>query len=84
MLVVWWGRRIDVEEMSIGHFFSPNEGADRSYRLMVARETFTLFGVPVRNLGPRGEYLQCDYCGATYEPGEVQAARPTSVLKSQR
>jgi hypothetical protein len=58
-----------------GEFFCPNEQGTRRYRLLQLRRWFTLFFIPLIPLGQQGEWVECDGCGTTYDPGVV-AQRP--------
>ena len=60
------GRQIMSTTISTGRFFCADEEADRSYRLVEARQFLILLSIPVRDLGVVSEYVQCTSCASTY------------------
>lgn len=55
-----------------GTFFCPNDGGERRYRHVAARRWLTLFFLPLIPLGTQGEWVQCQSCGAMYDPDVVR------------
>jgi hypothetical protein len=51
-----------------GTFFCPEESGDRQYAHVVMKRAATVFFVPIANVSDIGEYVECQRCGATYEP----------------
>jgi hypothetical protein len=64
-----------MKSIDSGQFFCPNEQGTRHYQHLQQRRWFTLFFIPLIPLGQAGEWLQCQSCGATYDPGILQQWR---------
>lgn len=61
-----------IKALEAGQFFCPNEQGTRGYQHLEQRRWFTLFFIPLIPLGGRGEWVQCQSCGATYDVGVLQ------------
>lgn len=61
-----------LKALTSGEFFCPNEQGPRQYQHLQQRRWFTLFFIPLIPLGGQGEWVQCQSCGATYDPGVLQ------------
>lgn len=78
-MILIWGFKALFKTIESGTFFCPNEGGDRGYRRRQARKWFTFFWIPIIPLKVLGEQIECDSCGATYDPGVLELPTTTHI-----
>lgn len=78
MFFIVWGFRARYRTLSMGTFYCPHEGGDRSYHHQEARKWFTFFWIPIIPLSVLGEFVECASCGRTYD--EVVLTMPTTGM----
>jgi hypothetical protein len=68
MLFIVFGSRVKHKELGEGEFFCPRCQATRHYKHKKAQRYFALYFVPLVPMGQLGEYVECQTCGAAFEP----------------
>ena len=75
------GTKVEENQVGSGTFNCPNEGSKQPYRHVRLEKKATAFFMPVATMSDLGEYVECQSCGATYEP-EVLTIRTQEDLDS--
>ena len=62
------GTKVEESQVGSGTFNCPNEGSKQLYTHVRLEKKATAFFMPVATISDLGEYVECQSCGATYEP----------------
>lgn len=77
MIIFGWRSRARI--VSSGSFICPRCGDKRWYSEISVRRWFTLFFIPLIPLDQLGSYIECRFCGSTYQQGVLKTPRPASA-----
>jgi hypothetical protein len=67
--------------IAAGQFFCPACNGVRPYQHYQVDKYFTLYWIPLFNIGKMGEYIQCQSCQNTYPPDNINYRPPTEEEK---
>lgn len=68
-MIIVFGTRGITTTKERGDFHCPGCRDQQPYRFRRVRRWFTLYWIPVIPLDRVGEYVECEYCKATWQPG---------------
>jgi hypothetical protein len=74
--MIIFGTRVRHKVLGEGQFFCPKCQAQRHYQHKKASRYFALYFVPVIPMGELSEYIECQTCGAAFEPRVLQMEAP--------
>ena len=66
------GTKVEENSVGSGTFNCPAEGSKQPYHHVRLEKKATAFFVPVATMSELGEYVECQSCGATYEPAVLE------------
>ncbi len=74
--MIIFGTRPKTKTVGSGRFYCPQCRAERLYERKEAKPYFTLYFIPIFPIGRGGEYVECQTCGAAFEPGVLDGMPP--------
>ncbi len=79
-MFIIWGSRYLTSVTNRGHFYCPQCNLSQlPYKLMSAREWFTLYFIPIFPIGSPQVYVECSECGGTFKEEVLDLAPPTEA-----
>ena len=70
-----WGSKGRTKTVSSGEFYCPRCGERRAYELKEIGKYFTLYFIPIVKTKDLAEYVECQTCGAPFDPEIIQSSR---------
>ena len=73
--MIVWGSRDREKKLGAAPFFCPSCGRDGTATHFKQARYFTLYFIPLFPIHTYGEFVRCDACSATFDPGILTASR---------
>ena len=73
--MIIWGSKAKERTVGGGVFFCPGCRLDAAYQSIRVSRYFTLYFIPLFPTSTLGEYVKCNSCSSTFNPGVAQLSR---------